>query len=194
MAGKPVELLLIENIDNLGIVGDVVQVKPGYARNYLVPMGLATSPSPEAIKAVEARCAEVERQLREQRDQQERLIAAIEGHELTLQRSANEQGVLFGSVNQHDITVALQEDGFAVVERDVRIGEPIKRLDAYEVPIQLADDLKTQIKVWVVSDKPLDGDAATGADGEVPEDVEGLTTPAGASADADDEAPDDDER
>lgn len=187
MPARSVKLLLTENIDNLGIVGDVVEVKSGYARNYLVPMNLATEPTPEAMKAVEARRAEVERQLREKREIQERLLTRLEGFELTLQRSANEQGVLFGSVNQHDLTVALQEEDFAVTERDVRMGEPIKRLDSYEVSIQLADDLKTQIKVWVVSDKPMDG--AADADSEL-EDIEGLTTPAGATDNDDAEVAD----
>jgi large subunit ribosomal protein L9 len=157
MAGqKTIELLLVENVENLGIVGDVVNVKPGYARNYLVPMGLATTPTSGAMQALEERRKQVERQMREQRAQQEKMIEALEGTEITLQRSANEQGVLFGSVTQHDIAAALREEGFAITERDVRIGSPIKRLDSYEVPIQLAADLKTTIKLWVVSDKPAE--------------------------------------
>jgi large subunit ribosomal protein L9 len=151
-----VELLLLENVDNLGIVGDVVKVRPGYARNYLVPMGLATQPTPGARKAVEARRVEVERQLREVREQQERLITQLENYEITLQRAANPQGVLFGSVTQHDISEALREAGFNVTERDVRIGEPLKRLDSYQIPVQFDDDLRTEIKVWVVSDKPAE--------------------------------------
>jgi len=166
---KNVELLLLENVDNLGIVGDVVDVKAGYARNYLLPMQLATVPTEEAKQAVAARRAEVERQLREKRDQQETMIEQLDGFEITLQRSANDQGVLFGSVTQHDIAVALQEEGFAITERDVRIGEPFKRLDSYPIPIKVADDLSTEIKLWIVSDKPLDelGEDAEGEpDGE----------------------------
>jgi len=153
---KSIELLLIENVDNLGIVGDVVQVRPGYARNYLLPMGLATTPTEGAKKAVEARRAEVEKQLREQREQQEKLIEKLEGYELTLQRSANEEGVLYGSVTQADIVLALEEEGFNITERDIRIGDQIKRLDSYEIPVQIAKDLKTEIKLWVVSDKPAE--------------------------------------
>lgn len=153
---KTIKLLLVENVENLGIVGDVVEVKPGYARNYLLPMALATEPSEEAMKAVEERRKEVERQLREEREQKERLIGQLEGKEITLQRSANAQGVLFGSVTQHDIAESLREEGFAIRERDVRIGEPIKQLDSYEIPIQLDDDLRTDIKLWVVSDRPIE--------------------------------------
>ena len=118
-AKKTVSLMLLENVDNLGIVGDVVNVKHGYARNYLLPMGLATKPTEAARQAVEERRAEVERQLRELREQREKLIAALEEHEITLQRAANESGVLFGSVTQADIADALREEGFAINERDV---------------------------------------------------------------------------
>jgi len=165
-AKKGVELLLLENVDNLGIVGDVVDVRPGYARNYLLPMQLATVPTEQAKAAVAERRAEVERQLREKRAQQETMIEQLEGHEITLMRSANEQGVLFGSVTQHDIAVALQEDGFNVVERDIRIGEPFKRLDSYMIPIKVADDLATEIKLWIVSDKPVEELEAAEGEGE----------------------------
>ena len=151
---KHIRLLLTENVDNLGIVGDVVEVKPGYARNYLYPHGLAAAPTEGNMKRVEKRRAEVEQQLAEQRQTQESTIEKMTDVEITLQRSANEDGVLYGSVTQHDIAVALQEEGFEITERDVRIGDAIKLLDSYEIPIQVAGDLKTEIKLWVVSDKP----------------------------------------
>ncbi|MHB1158477.1 MAG: 50S ribosomal protein L9 [Phycisphaerales bacterium] len=150
------ELLLIENVDNLGIVGDVVKVRAGYARNYLVPLKLATIPTDTAKAKVAKRRADVERQLREKRAQLEKLLEQLTGHEVTLQRSANEQGMLFGSVTQHDIAEALKADGFNITEREIRIGEPLKHLDSYMIPVQLAADLRTEIKVWVVSDKPAE--------------------------------------
>ena len=187
---KIVSLMLLENVDNLGIVGDVIEVKPGYARNYLLPMGLATAPTEAARAAVEERRAEVERQLRELREQREKLIAALEAHEVTLQRAANEAGVLFGSVTQADIADALREEGFAINERDVRIGDPIKRLDSYMIPIKVDDDLETEIKLWVVSDKPAeelledeDGSSGEAGDGEPTEEVI-EEAPAEASVDA----------
>lgn len=162
---RNIELLLTENIDNLGIVGDVVNVRPGYARNYLLPHGLATEPTEGNKKRVAARRAEVEKELRELRAQQETLLSKLEDYELTIQRSANEDRTLFGSVSQHDIALALQEEGFNVTDRDIRIGSPIKQLDSYSIPIQLATDLKTQIKLWVVSDKPAE-QLATASEGE----------------------------
>ncbi len=153
---KTIRLLLTENIDNLGIVGDVVSVKSGYARNYLVPRGLATQPTDGNVKRLAERRAQVEQELREHRSAQEAIFAKFEGYEVTIQRSANEQGVLFGGVSQHDIAETLRAEGFGVDDRVVRIGEQIKRLDSYEIPIVLAADLKTQIKLWVVSDKPAE--------------------------------------
>jgi large subunit ribosomal protein L9 len=153
---KTIKLLLTENVDNLGIVGDVVNVKPGYARNFLLPRALATDPTPGNIKRLAERRAKVEAELKLKRQQQEALLARLEGCELTIQRSANDQGVLFGGVSQHDIAEALRAEGYPVEDRAVRIGQQIKRLDSYTVPVVLANDLKTDIKLWVVSDKPAE--------------------------------------
>lgn len=153
---KSVKLLLVENVENLGIVGDVVNVRPGYARNYLVPMRLATVPTPTALKRVEARRAEVERELAALRKVREDLVQKLQGLEITLQRSANPAGHLFGSVVNTDIVLALAELGHTITERDVRIGGPIKQIDTYEIPIVFEKDLSATIKLWVVSDKPLD--------------------------------------
>lgn len=151
---RNIELLLVENVDNLGIVGDVVKVRPGYARNFLLPRGLATKPTPNAIKKLAERRAQVEAELKQRRLALEALTEKLEGYELTIKRSANEQGVLFGGVSQHEIAQALRDDGLAVEDRHVRIGESIKRLDSYMIPVVLAVDLKTEIKLWVVRDGP----------------------------------------
>ena len=100
--------------------------------------------------------ARVAEEMSRQRAEQEVLIEKLDGFEITIQRSANEQGVLFGGVSQHDIADLLREEGFGVDDRAVRIGDQVKRLDSYEIPIVLANDLKTEIKLWVVSDKPMD--------------------------------------
>lgn len=164
---KTIRLLLNENVDNLGIVGDVVHVKSGYARNFLVPRGLATEPTEGNVKRLAQRRAQVEQELREHRTVQEALLAKLEGYELSIQRTANEQGVLFGGVSQRDVADALRTEGFEIDDRAVRIGEQVKRLDVYEIPIVLANDLKTHIKLWVVSDKPTEElDATSGPDAD----------------------------
>lgn len=159
MKRRNVKLLLTENVDNLGIVGDVVEVRPGYARNFLLPQALATTPNPAMVKKLAARREEVERQLREKRAQQEVIISKLAGFELTLKRSANEQGILFGSVTQHDIAKGLQDEGFNITERDIRIGAPIKHLETVTIPVQLAKDLRADVKVHVISDKPVEQQA-----------------------------------
>ena len=122
---KTTQLLLTESIDNLGIVGDVVKVKPGYARNYLLPHGLATVPTSGNIKRLAERRAEVERQMREARVAQEAMMGRLENFEITIERSANEQGILFGGISQHDIAGALRAKGFNVDDRAIRIGAQI---------------------------------------------------------------------
>jgi len=153
---KKVELLLHENVDNLGIVGDVVRVKPGYARNYLLPMGLATPPTQAQIDRLAERRKAMQEELERQRAEQQSMIEKLEGYEITLERSANEQGVLFGSVTQHEVAEGLREEGFAVEDRFVRLGEQIKRLDSYQIPVEINKELKTEIKLWVVSDRPME--------------------------------------
>ncbi|MEO1236232.1 MAG: 50S ribosomal protein L9 [Planctomycetota bacterium] len=155
---KTIELLLLETVDNLGIVGDVVKVRPGFARNYLLPHGIAEAPTPEKIEALAARRKEEAARLELQAKEQRAMVEKLEGFELTLERSANENGVLFGGVSQHEIALALQAEGFAIEDRHVRIGDQIKRLDSYDIPIVINRDLKTEIKLWVVSDQPLESD------------------------------------
>ena len=151
-----VELLLLQNVDNLGIIGDVVQVKPGYARNYLLPHGMATKPTPGAIERLKDARAAAEAEMKRLYEEQAALLERLHDAEITLERSCNEQGVLFGGVSQHDIALALQDAGYAVEERHIRIGQQIKRVDSYPIPIALSRDLKTEIKLWVVSDRPLE--------------------------------------
>ena len=155
---KQIELLLLDTIENLGIVGDVVKVKPGYARNYLLPHGLAEAPTQEKIEELAARRAQVEAELKKLRSEQEAMIEKLAEFELTLERSANEQGALFGGVTQHDIAEALRGEGYAIEDRHIRVGERINRLDTYQVPVQLSKELRTEIKLWVVSDKPIEAE------------------------------------
>jgi large subunit ribosomal protein L9 len=153
---KTFNLLLTESVDALGIVGDVVKVRAGFARNYLLPRNLATQPTPERIAELAHKRAEAQKQVELLRKHRVELIEKLDGYELTLQRSCNDQGLLYGSVTQADISEALTAAGFAVRVRDVRMGQPIKRIDSYEVHIKPESDLEATIKLWVVSDRKLD--------------------------------------
>ena len=147
-----VKLLLRESIRNVGKVGDVVEVSPGFARNYLLPKNLAVEPTPGNIKKVEERRKEIERLERERREQQEALIRQLEGVEVTLERRANEQGHLFGSVTATDIARALQQQGFNIEPDDIYLDGRLDRIERYTVRVQFAEDLKAEIKVWVAPD------------------------------------------
>lgn len=147
-----VKLLLQESIKNLGRVGDVVEVSAGYARNYLLPQGLAVQPTPNNVKKVEARRQEIERLEREKREQQARLLKQLEGKDVTLVRKANEQRHLYGAVSATDIAKALQTEGFNVHADDVLLPGKLDRIDTYVVKVRFAEDLETDLKVYVAPD------------------------------------------
>src|SRR5215831_5988110 len=131
-----VKLLLKESIKNVGKVGDVVEVSPGYARNYLLPKDLAVEPTPNNVKKIEARRKEIERQERERREQQAALLKQLSGVEVTLERKANEQGHLYGAVSATDIAHALQAQNFNVEPDDINLPGRLDRIDTYMVKIQ----------------------------------------------------------
>ena len=158
---KFAQVLLTETVENLGIVGDVVKVRSGYARNYLLPFQMATNPTEEKIAALAARRAEVEAEMKKARAVIEALFAKVKDASIEIIRATNEQGHLFGGVSQHDIAENLRNAGFTGIEdRHVRTGEKMVRVDTYYVPLQLAKDLKTEIKVVVKSDKLLASELA----------------------------------
>ena len=153
---KNVKLLLTDNVEALGIVGDVVNVRTGYARNFLLPRNLATQPSEEKIKALAAKRAEAEKQIAAQRKQREQLSEKLQGVEIHLTKSCNDQGILYGAITQQDIAAELNKMGHPVKPRDVRLTQAIKRIDSYDVHVKLDSDLDSTLKLWVVSDRPLD--------------------------------------
>ena len=147
-----VKLLLKESIKNVGRVGDIVEVSPGYARNYLLPKDLAVQPTKGNVKKVEARRQEIERQERERREQQAAMIEQLKAVEVHLERRANEQGHLFGSVTATDIAKQLQAQGFNVNAPDINLPGRLDRVSDYQVSIKFAEDLATDVKVWVHAD------------------------------------------
>lgn len=152
---RNMKLLLTENVDSLGIVGDVVNVRLGYARNYLLPRNYATAPSDEKIKELAGKRAEAQRMLAELRSQREATTEKLKGVEITLVRSCNDQGVLYGAITQADIAAALGEQGYTVKPREIRIAQAMKRIDNYDVHIRLDSDLDATIKIHVKPDREL---------------------------------------
>jgi len=152
--GRQHDLLMLETLENVGIVGDVVKVKAGFARNYLLPRGIAEVPTQEKIDELAGQRAEAEAEQKRIRGEQEAMIAKLDGHELVVERSVNDQGVLFGGITQHEVAQMLRDEGFAVEDRYVRLGQVAKRVDTYDVPIVINRDLKCEIKLDVKSDAP----------------------------------------
>ncbi len=155
-SARRIELLLNSNVENLGIVGDVVRVRMGFARNFLIPMGIAEIPTPEKIEALAAEREIALQRYEENQTVQAALIERLADVALTLTRSANDQGGLYGSVTQRDISDALAENDFVVPTRAVRLHQAIRRVGEYSVTIQFGKDLRTDIEIIVNPDRPLE--------------------------------------
>ncbi len=154
------QVLLRREIDHLGAAGDLVTVRPGYARNYLLPQGLAL-----AVSAANASLIEAEREALVQAEQVRVKALAdvaqkLENVSITIADKASPEGHLYGSVNAARIAEALQAQGFEVEAKMVGLDEPIKELNVYDVPVHLHSGVEASVKVWVVSD-----DADAGAAG-----------------------------
>jgi large subunit ribosomal protein L9 len=156
------KVLLTQTIERTGIVGEVLDVSDGFARNYLIPKGLAIQPTEGNIKRLEQARKDYESKLKLIREEKEKLVAKLAGSEVTLIRNANDEGHLFGSVSKRDIAEELQKLGHAVQPDDVKLDEPLRRIDTFTVPVVLAGDLKADVKVWIVREKK-EGEAAAEA-------------------------------
>ncbi|MCL2330502.1 MAG: 50S ribosomal protein L9 [Phycisphaerae bacterium] len=150
------KLLLRRDIPKVGLAGDVVDVTEGYARNYLLPQRLAVLPTQANMKAIEEdkRQAEEERKLR--RVELEAQVGRMREVEITISAACNEDGHLYGSVGPREIAAALRDIGHQVEAKQVQLHEPIRRLDTAVVPVAFADDLKVEVKVWVVRETAAD--------------------------------------
>jgi large subunit ribosomal protein L9 len=149
MSSKTVELLLVENVENLGIVGDVVSVKAGYARNFLLPRQLATAPSQELMDQLAERRKQAQEEMARLRAAREQMISALDAHQLKIEKACNDQGLLYGSVTQQDIADMLGDLGHAVRPRDVRLGQVIKRIGDYDLTVKPEQDLEATIHLTV---------------------------------------------
>ena len=146
------KLLLVEDVDKLGWLGDVVEVKDGYARNYLLPQGLATIPSQTNIDTLaDEKAKRAEARLLE-REQKEQVVASVEGAEVVLAAKANELGHLFGSVAERAIAENLRQQGFAIQDAMVQMPNGhIKEIGSHDVTLKFAADLNAVVRVVVVS-------------------------------------------
>ncbi len=153
------KVLLCEDIDRLGWLGDVVEVKTGYARNYLLPQGLAKIANEASIRSIAEEKARRAEQRKLDGKRLEEAVKAIEGAEAVVAAKANEQGHLFGSVNERQIAANLREQGFEVRDEIVQLPEHIKEIGTHSVTLKFRDDLTATINVVVVPDKQDEPDA-----------------------------------
>lgn len=144
------KVLLRKNMPKLGSIGDVVNVKPGYARNYLLPQGMAVEPSPANLKAVEVEKQRHLEQLAKLREEMQAKAKAVAGKELTITARANEEGHLYGSIGPAQIVAALSDEKIFVEAENIKLDEPIRQLDKYDVEVRFAEDITATIHVWVV--------------------------------------------
>jgi large subunit ribosomal protein L9 len=146
------EVILKEDIVNLGKMGEVVRVRDGYARNYLLPHQLVVIANKKNLKAFEHQKrvlgSQRERVVKEAQSFADKLSALS----LTIPVRAGEEGKLFGSVTNIDIEKALRANGFDIERRKIHLDEPIKTLGEYQVPVRLAADLTANVKVAVVAE------------------------------------------
>jgi large subunit ribosomal protein L9 len=176
------DVILLERVENLGMMGDVVKVKPGYARNFLLPQKKALRATKENQAKFEAQRAELEAKNLKRREEAEAVAKKMEGLSVVIVRQAAEGGMLYGSVTGRDVAEAIKDAGYIVERRQVLLDTPIKEVGAYQVRVSLHPEVSITAKVNVarsqeeadraiaaaeVFEKPLE-EAVAPAEGETP--------------------------
>ena len=144
------EIILLDKIDNLGNVGDVITVKPGYARNYLFPKGLAVRSSKRNIAYVEEKRKNIELKIAKEEQASQAIFDSLKNVEILIEVEVGENDKLFGSVTIMDLQKALNEQNIEIQKQDILLENPIKSLGVYDIPIKVTSSLKQNIKVNVV--------------------------------------------
>jgi large subunit ribosomal protein L9 len=147
------QVILRERLEHLGNAGDVVSVKPGYARNYLVPKGLAYEANDANLKRIGREREQAARREAEAVGAARESAKAIEGLSVTFTARAGEEGKLFGSITSSDIAEKLAEQGVTIDRRQIQLDEPIKALGVFTVPVRLHAEVRPELKVWVVKEE-----------------------------------------
>ena len=144
-----VEVILRDDVPNLGKIGDVVRVKPGYARNYLLPRGLAIEANSKNLRVLEHQKRVIGAKAERDHKAAETQAKQVDGLEIRVQARAGEEGRLFGSVTNLDIERLLATRGVTVDRRRIQLDEPIKQLGTYRVVVQVGRDVRATVQVVV---------------------------------------------
>lgn len=145
------KVILRQNVDNLGEIGEIVNVKPGYARNFLIPQSLAYVATEGAIRTLAVEKRQYEKRMEKARSQAEVVAAQLADLQISIPMQVGEEGRLFGSVTAQMIASELELRGFAIDRRNVMIEEPIKTLGIFDVKVKLMTDVIASLKVWVIA-------------------------------------------
>ena len=146
------QVLLREDIDNLGARGEIVRVKAGYARNYLLPRSLAVEATASNVKQIESERAALLKREAKERSTADAQADQLRGMTLNFERKVGEEGVLYGSVTSMDIAHALKDRGYEIDRRRIVLREPIKRFGNYTVPVRLHRDVTLELPVSVLGE------------------------------------------
>lgn len=163
-------IILLERIARLGQVGDVVRVKDGYARNYLLPNGKALRATAANMKEFESRRAEIEARNLEMQSEAQQVSERLNGQSVTMIRRAGQTGQLYGSVNTRDIASSLEETGFKVLRSQILLNEPIKKIGIHEITVALFADVSASVSVNVARSEDEAERQALGEDVSVADD------------------------
>ena len=145
------QLILLDNVENLGNIGDLVKVKPGYGRNYLLPQGKAALATPENIKQIEARRAELEKAAAEELAKAKGRAEVIDGMEIVVAANAGAEGKLFGSVGPIDVAEAFAGVQVEVERSEIRMPDgPIHELGEFQIGVHLHSEVNAEITVRVI--------------------------------------------
>jgi large subunit ribosomal protein L9 len=154
------QVLLREDIDNLGARGEIVRVKAGYARNYLLPRNLAVEATANNLRQIEGERAALAKREAKERSSAELQADHLRNLSLKFERKVGEAGVLYGSVTSMDIAHALKDQGYEIDRRRIVLREPIKRFGNYTVPVRLHRDVTVEMPVNVLGEGGVEVDVA----------------------------------
>ncbi len=146
------EIILRKDYENLGEAGKVLKVKDGFARNFLIPRGIAFPATPDFLKRYENEQKQATLQIRREKKKAEEFAKAMENISCTISVQVGEEDRLFGSVTSQNIADELAKQGIQVDKRKILLDEPIKSLGIYSVPVKLHPEVETSVKVWVVKE------------------------------------------
>jgi len=146
----PMQIILTQDVANLGKAGELVSVKPGYGRNYLIPEGLAVSATTGNVNRLEHERKQIARRVEKERVTAQSIADRLNGMTLQFERNVGDDEKLFGSVSNRDITEQLKKAGIEIDHRKVELEHPVKALGKYEVAVRLGAGVTAQLKFWVV--------------------------------------------